>query len=337
MSMAWGLSLAAVGAILGWSRNGFARGFSDPKMLLIVAGVVGALLWARPARGPGRYGRAAAWYGLSWLPSLAASRDLWRSLFGTPGLYTGGALAAGLGAAGLLLAERLREAEKVSVRRLILWAGVLTALLCLAQKAGLDPFHFALPQGRAVGLLGSPIDAGALFVAVLAVAPWSLVPLLLAGLVVTGSRGALLAAGVSLLPVRARAGAAAVAVVLGLAWAIGAPNPTSSDLGRRELWAVAVRNVSFWGTGPGTFKETFEAGKSAAFAGYRQAFAHNAVLEAANTRGVFGVLGLLSFLVAPRMAGIWVVSMFNPISFEVSFLACVLTGLYPSEHERAWS
>lgn len=336
MNMGWGLSLAAVGAILGWSRNDFARGFSDPKMLLIVAGVVGALLWARPARGPGRYGRAASWYGLSWLPSLAASRDLWRSLFGAPSLYTGGALAAGLGAAGLLLAERLREAEKVSVRRWILWAGVLTAVLCLAQKAGVDPFRFVLPQGRAVGLLGSHVDAGALFVAVLAVSPWSLVPLLLAGLLVTGSRGAMLAAVVSLLPVRARAGAAAVAVVLGMAYVIGSPNLSPSDLGRRELWSVAVKNVSIWGTGPGTFRETFEAGKSAAFANYRQAFAHNAILDAVNTRGVFGVLGLLSFLVAPRMAGIWVVSMFNPISFEVAFLACVLTGLYPAEHERTW-
>lgn len=337
MNMAWGLSLAAVGAILGWSRTGFARGFSDPKLMLIVAGVLGAWLWARPSRGTGRYASPVAWYALSWLPSLAASRDLWRSLFGTPGLYTGGALVAGLGAAGLLLAERLREAEKVFVRRWVLWAGALTAVLCLAQVSGLDPFRFVLPQGRAVGLLGSPVDAGAVFVALLAVSPWSLVPLLLAGLVATGSRGALLAAAVSLLPVRARAGGAAVAVTVGMAWALCNPYPNASDAGRRELWGVASRSVSLWGTGPATFRETFEAGKSAAYAGYRQAFAHNAVLEAASTRGVVGVAGLLSFLVAPRMAGIWVVSMFNPISFEVSFLACVLTGLYPPEHERVWA
>lgn len=337
MGAAWGLSLAAVGAILGWSRTGYHSGFSDPKLLLILAGVMAALVWMRPTRRPARYAAPVGLYLASWLPSMAATKDIWRSLLGLPGIYTGGALSAALGAGGLLLGERLRGVERAHVRRAVLWGGCMAAAICLLQAGGADPYHFAMPKGRAVGLSGSPIDAGGLFVALLAVAPWSLVPVLLVGLLATASRGAFLGALVALLPVRRRIPAAAAAVLLGLAWVYANPAPSASDLGRRELWTVAARSASVLGTGPATFYETFEAGKSAAFANYHQAFAHNTVLEALSTRGAAGVLGLLAFLAAPRMAGLWVVAMFNPISFEVGFVACVLTGLYPTHEQREWS
>jgi O-antigen ligase len=70
--------------------------------------------------------------------------------------------------------------------------------------------------------------------------------------------------------------------------------------------------------------EVFKGGKER----YTQLFAHNAILEAATTKGLFGVIGLLAFLLVPALAGVWVIAMFNPISFEVVYVAAVLAGLH---------
>lgn len=334
--MAWGLALASAGAILGWSRVDFnPHGFTTPKLLAIAVGVVASLVWSSHLKTSGRFEWPVIKYALSWIPSMALTRDIGRSVVGFPNYYTGGVIPAGLSVAGLFAADKLDEEGRVTVRRAILAAGLLTALLCVYQKAGADPFRFGLPHGqRAVGLLGSPIDAGVVLAAIIAVAPLSCVPLLFAGIMATASRGAMLAAFVSMVPMRFRAWAAAIAIIGGMWHAVFRPNPSESDAGRRELWSVAVQSISITGNGPGTFYELFEQKKSKGWEKYHQAGAHNAILEAAVTRGLFGVLGLLSILSFPRMAGVWVVSMFNPISFEVSFLACVLTGLYPDGKER---
>jgi O-antigen ligase len=97
------------------------------------------------------------------------------------------------------------------------------------------------------------------------------------------------------------------------------------------VWRIALQSVRPLGTGPATFISTFAKDRSPEFAaarpGYLQTHAHNSVLEAASTMGALGVLSLVAFLVAPHMAGLWTVAMFNPISFEVVFIACVLVGL----------
>jgi hypothetical protein len=61
---------------------------------------------------------------------------------------------------------------------------------------------------------------------------------------------------------------------------------------------------------------------------YRQAFTHNAIVEAGFCRGIVGLASLWCFFVAPEVAGIWTVLMFNPLAFEVIFLVCVLVGLH---------
>lgn len=334
--MAWGLAIASAGAILGWSRADFnPHGFTTPKLLVIAVGVVVSLVWSSHLKTSGRFEGAAIRYALSWIPSVAFATDIGRAFVGFPGYYTGGAIPAGLSVAGLFAADKLDESGRVLVRRAILAAGILTALLCVYQNAGADPFRFGLPYGnRAVGLLGSPIDAGAVFVALIAIAPLSCVPLLFAGIMATASRGAMLAALVSLFPMRYRTGAAIAAIICAVGYASFRPNPSESDRGRRELWSVAAQSISVTGTGPATFYEVFEKKKSRGWETYHQAGAHNAILEAAVTRGLFGVMGLMAIAKFPRMAGIWVISMLNPISFEVSFLACVLTGLYPDGKER---
>jgi O-antigen ligase len=89
------------------------------------------------------------------------------------------------------------------------------------------------------------------------------------------------------------------------------------------IWPSVAKKITAIGSGPATLS----ALKCWAPEKKVLASAHNSVLEAAATRGLFGVLGLFALLVAPQMAGLWTVAMFNPISFEVVFIACILVGI----------
>jgi len=317
--MFWGLLIAVVAAIFAHTRGGLLiNGFTDPKIIIITAGIVAAWYWRDgKVKIPNLYYAAIA-YCVSIFPSLSSSKDYAISIFGYPGVYSGGALTTGLCASGVVLSNRLPDKQKETIRRVILSSGALIAILLVAQKMGHDPLRFPLFGNKPVGIQGSGIDSGALMVTMLSA---SLNPIYMIGALASGTRGVLIGAVVSLFPVRMRTCAFVVATVAGIAWtSVGQKN---SDCDRRMIWDRAASNVSILGSGPATFHKI--GGDSIPVT--RTINAHNSILEAAATRGFFGLLGLLALLVAPQMAGLWTVCMFNPVSFEVVFIACVIVGI----------
>jgi hypothetical protein len=330
--MVFGLGLAVVGAILGFSRGVFTSGFTDTKVVLISAGVFIAWFF-RNENDDRPYDweliRRMGVYLLLLIPSMFIGPRLRFNFFGLPMVYSGSLFTAIMCVAGAFLATRLTDRQKGVIMTLIKAAGVVSVLICLAQVANHDPFNFKpLPEGRAIGLSGSPIDMSGIFVAIFSFYPN---PLLLLGIWATRSRGAWLGAAVALLPVKWRIHGFVLATAVGLAGALHSTLP--KDVARWEMWRVAIPQCATWlGNGPFTFFETFNVARSPEFAKamptYRQAFTHNAIVEAGFCRGIVGLASLWCFFVAPEVAGIWTVLMFNPLAFEVIFLVCVLVGLH---------
>lgn len=338
--IAWGIGFASVGAILGYGL-GLMLGVFQAQILAIAAGVSVAYHWSDESlcdfeNYEPRFLRVVLLHLACLLPSVVFTRDWGLTLLGPGGQFSGSLMTTGLCVGGLLLAEHLDEKDAGHVRRAIFAAGAFTALICLMQGFGVNLLRIPLPgTGRATGLIGSPIDAGALLALLLAFAPLASAPLLLLGLLATGSKGAMLGAAVSLTPRKYRLYAFALASLVGVFGVF--KSGSLSNVGRRATWEAAWKGASFMGSGPATFIHTFQAEKPAAFAAenpqYKQAYAHNAFLEALTTRGVFGLIGLLAFLAFPAAAGLWTIAMFNPISYEVVFVACVLAGLRIPEEE----
>ncbi len=317
--MFWGLLAAVLAALFAHTRGGlFIYGFTDPKIILITVGVVAAWYWREGESEHPELYHAAIAYGACIVPSFLATMSMPMSIFGHPGLYSGGVFAGGLCASGAVLSDRLSDNHKNTIRKVILASGAMIAILLVAQSMRHDPFRWPIYGGRPVGLHGSAIDSSALMVTLLSV---SANPLYLIGAWVSGIRGAWLGAVVALVPQRFRIVAFIAATFCGMTYNCITTSPSNWE--RAAIWRGAIHNVSWLGSGPATFALINDT----AAKGYATANAHNSILEAAATRGVFGVLGLLALLAAPQMAGLWTVCMFNPVSFEIIFLACVLVGI----------
>lgn len=341
--MFWGLFLACCAAFFGCSRILFVSQFAwtDPRIAAITACIVVA--WGlRYGKSDKALNRLVLLYGLCMIPGVVSSyfAGTYRlSLAGIPGTYSGSVWTAALCASGLLLAARLTPEDKGKLSGAVWIMGTITALHCVLQWLGNDPFRIGpLPDGnRAVALFGSPIDAGAILVACAMV---SLNPLYLIGMFATVSRGALLAASVGLFPVKWRPLAALLCISVGMGYVFTSDRP--KDITRVETWKTAASAMTLAGNGPCTFMAEMRQHRTPKlvkeFPGYNQAFAHNAILEALCSLGLMGLLGLAVFLYFPRFAGMWVISMFNPISFEVTFVACVLAGIHyvPREGLFKW-
>ena len=320
--MSYALAFASVAAVLAYWGAPFAFGWTEPRLICMLLGVVAAWQWRTRRPANLTLCTAVAIYAVSFLLSLAVSRSLPLSLVGYPGVFSGGLLTGVLCAAGLILASKVDDdAHAGMITKAIMCAGVVSSVHALLQVAGVDPMRIGIPLGRATAMLGSHVDLGALLVVLLC---YSRNPIFIAGILATHSRGAMLAIPVALAPARYRVPAFVLCAAIGLlgVW-------RSSDLrdsGRVDMWRVATESCSVLGSGPATFYATYEHDKAKG-EWRRQAFAHNSVLEAYSTRGLLGLICLAAFLVAPQLAGLWTVCMFNPVSFEVVFVACVLVGL----------
>ena len=340
MSMtAAGLGFASIASILGFSLGGrFVHGFTDPKLVAVVLGVVVAATWHNWRESP--LCRPVVLYLGCLLPSLLNSIDLPTSLFGFVNekshVYSGGLLTTLLCAGGILMAEQLEDRKDAeNLNRAILAAAVLAALATIGQRMGHDIFNFGTNEGRALAFSGAHYDAGSLFVVLLSFLTVPVVrPLYGAAIWATAARGAFLGGLVALVPVRHRVKAFAVLAFAGMAYAC-LPATNQSDRGRQGLWKIAAESASFLGAGPATFPQVMARQKTAEWTAkyqpedpkFFQAHAHNAILDTMVTKGFFGLLGLLTLLALPELAGLWTVAMFNPISFEIVFVACVLAGL----------
>lgn len=325
--MFWGLLVAVLAAFFAHTRGGlFIHGFTDPKIVLLTTGIVAAWYWREGAiRTPALY-RAAIAYGASIVPSLVFTKSPVLSLFGASGIYSGSVLTTGLCASGALLADRLDDDRRDTLRRVILASAALVSILCVAQVFHRDPLRWPLFGGHPVGVHGSAIDSAAILVVALSA---SLNPIYLLGVWATGVKSAWAGAVVALLPVHFRVWAFCALTVVGMAYCVSTPGTANQD--RARIWAGALKSASWLGSGPATFvlldKDYVRGTKTVQ--------AHNSVFEALATRGVFGVLGLFALLAFPQMAGLWTVCAFQGVSFEVVFIACVLMGLNRKEEAYA--
>ena len=324
--MTFGLILASVGAMLAWWRGSVAFGFSEPKIILIAVGVIIAGHFASTKKTDEELKRLVILYGSCLVLPLAFGRDISMSMVGYPGVFVGSILTFSLCAAGLLLASRAGVAGADRIRKAIMCAGTIVVAYSMLQHFDADPFRLGFADGhRVVGTLGSPIDLGALMVVLMS---FNMSPLWMFGIFASGSKGAWLGAAVAALPVKFRMAGFIVASVAGISFAMISTRP--GDIDRVKIWRMSIRDISvktaLVGTGPAT-----TAIKSFKYQplgpGQVQAHAHNSILETFSSCGLIGLIGLLCVAAFPVLAGLWTISMFDPISFEVVFVACVLLGL----------
>lgn len=341
----WALGLALAGGLLAVSPLQ-ASAYSILKLFTLSLGV--ALAWAAIALqgAPMRstpLDRPLLACGAALLASLAASQDPFLSFVGRYRMYAMGVVPLSLCAALFYAAVFSGQAEEPRpLLRLLAAVGLVMGVHALLQYNGIEPLSHMpdkLPQGRAVGTLGSPVYFGSTLVC--------LFPLALAlaldgrgGDRVLGAAGALGAATALACTVSrgawlgAAAGAAAYLALSGRLrlprgrWLVAAAlaagvagtgflqlrrsSAGSSDSARIELWRSALASVGrnpFLGSGPDTFEQLLRRHRTEGFiralgANSGQANAHNDLLQTLTTMGAAGLAAYL-WLVAAAAALAW--------------------------------
>ena len=305
---------------------GLANGFTTPKIAVILTGfVVYTLVYARHYRPLTFLAvcTVSALYGI--YPEV--------SFWGVPTQWSQGVFALAFYCLLLTVPPKTDEWLK--------WAGVALSVHCILQYAGFDPvlgIHELHSGRRASAWVGSPVDLGAIL-AMAAPLAGAWLPLLVAGILATGSRGALVAVAFALAPARVRW----LLAPLILAGVLLAPAP--KDMARRELSHIAWRgfvDAPWIGNGPGTFYVTLNRKRTTlltALVGeaYMQTNAHNDILEALCTVGILGLFAYLfmvwPLLRHPSLLALFVNLKFNPVSFEVLCAAALVAATYLKEKE----
>jgi hypothetical protein len=190
------------------------------------------------------------------------------------------------------------------------------------------------PAGLYVNSVVQGMVLALLVVALVSERMWLWVPLLLPGLLLSGSRGAWLALAIGLLSVYVRRawvfgllGVAGLALILHV-------QPMSSDETRLLIWNGALHFLTPWGWGPGSmfswllpYRDTLITPE----------YAHNDAIQLVFEYGVAAILplGIFGFVLAQTKAREWPVfvafialgcysmPLWTPIA---SFLACVVAG-----------
>lgn len=213
------------------------------------------------------------------------------------------------------------------------WLGVALSVHALVQVlAGWDPLFDmkALQYGRAAAWIGSPIDLGAILaLAAPAAGPW--LPLILAGIWACGSRGAALGVLFAFASNRMR-----LLLLPLLLVPLFMTKP--KDVARAELARVAWRGfleAPWFGHGPNTYATVLDRLRTprldaAVGTGYRQAHAHNDILEALCSTGIVGLVAYLLLLWPLRrnrsLVALFIVMKFNPVPFEVLAAAALIAA-----------
>jgi O-antigen ligase len=302
------LIFAAVAAALWTMAPGLADPYQSPKLLAM--GLVAIAMLLAPARHESRLEGHVAWALLLWAIAAACTTDRSYMLVGAwlqpfDG-YTAVVIYAALAIGAARLGSDLEQtADAVCV------AGVPVCYYAILQRFFADPLiPAALPSGRVVATMGSPVLLGPVLAIVAACAMarrnWLALALAIPALYLTGTRGAMLgacAAALVLAPGRLRWLAAAFGAAVVLLHPRAAA--VASDVGRMEIWRIAwdvFKSRPIVGVGPGAFGEAFRAHVSPAYVIVRGSslaaadHAHNELLQALATTGVVGGLGYIVLL-----------------------------------------
>lgn len=155
--------------------------------------------------------------------------------------------------------------------------GAVSSVLAVAQAAGLNPIPTitATPAGLYVNSVQQGTVLALFVVALVSERMWLWVLPMLPGIILSGSRGALLTLAIGLLACYVRR--LWVFGVLAIAGAIYLyMSPASSDLERLEIWSVAWQSLKPYGWGPGVFYTIWFPHGSVPF--YPE-YAHNDALQ----------------------------------------------------------
>jgi hypothetical protein len=307
------------------------RGFVETKVVVVLM----AVAWCAALRLPKRLKRAmlacfAALF-ISWWLSVNTTT----SVFGLMVQPAYGLIAMSLYAVLFCNAHAMPPVAPKHFARL----GAAVGAMAWIQKLGLDPLIALarLPNGRAMGWVGSPVDLGAILAMLLAFCgPWTGLCATL-GLWACGSRGAWLAAACGLL---ARRWPKLTPYILAASlFIVFIPARKAEDVARAQTWRSAVqtfRRFPVFGAGPSTFVLTFTGDAKARFdhamggPGHTQGHAHNDLLEAAASTGLVGLLAYLWFLSeltwAPALVALFVNMKVNPMGIDVLAIAAIIAG-----------
>ncbi len=315
-----GPALLLLGAYLPVSPGGDM--FMLPKLVAIFAGASVCLYQCKK-----RQEHSLRPYFLVWLAVMAlsaSSAQSWLGLYRSP-------TAGILGAVAVWLSY---EAGLVSDRTAWRWVPIGAAIcsaLALAQLIPGSPWHGLVPNGRAIGTIGSPPFLGCMLTLALPVSgpAW---PVIVLALLATRSKAAILGA-IAGVAVSRRVPAWALA--LGALVTVVALNRGASDTTRIYIWSVAWRTFlahPMLGVGADNFGDAFitlrdatwlTLGERGAQSGSENA--HNLLLNVLATGGLVGLAarGLLAWRAWPAVrddrallacyASVLVYSCFNPV------------------------
>jgi O-antigen ligase len=344
------LIFAAAAAALWVMAPGLADPYQTPKLIAMALVAIAMLL--APARYQSRLAGHISLALVLWTLCAFCSTDNAYTLVGAwlqpfDG-YTAVAVYAALAIGAARIGASLEETAD-----LICVATVPVCLYAIFQRFFVEAWlPAALPNGRVVATMGSPVLLGPVLAIGIACAMarrhFQLLVLMLPALYFTGTRGAMLgacAAALVVSPARLRwILAAAGAAVLVLHPRMAA---VASDVGRVEIWRIAwevFKSRPIFGVGPGVFGEAFRAHVSPAYVVVRHTglaaadHAHNQILQVLATTGVVGLLGYLvvaggalslalehQLLMAAGLAYL-VPAMLNPAPHAAAALLALLFG-----------
>lgn len=275
-----GLTMAVAGSLLAFWPT-LAEPFMLPKLLLVFLGaalVHAGVAWRERRGAAGDYGLAllpAAVWAFALFDALLFSADRPLSLYGARGSYSGSLVPAAAIILTVLAAARAKP-SRGQAHAIVAWSGFsLAAVTVLWHASILYPFsQTQLEQfgGRAFGPMGGPVFLGpALAVCLPSALQYALgrspaaalVPsLVLAALILSGTRAAMAAAVLASLYMAVQMGQLRLRICLAaagpavLAVVVSRPGFLASDLGRLEVWKVALQAFlerPLLGWGPDTF------------------------------------------------------------------------------------
>lgn len=376
----------ACAGLLAYSSS-FAAAFAIPKLLVFAAGLIPFAAYAA-AGGAVDLRRSLLAPALPLLAVMLVSAALgpepWVSLMGRHNSFALGLLGVAIAFVYHVAAASVWDDEAGVTRnkrglRLIAAAGAILGVHALAQIAGFDAAQSSGLSGhRAIASIGSPTDLGLILAMLLPLAV-EVSPAygaaVAAGLAASGSRGAWIAAAAGMVVYvlrkqesRARALALLGLLAAGVAVAVffNTRPWLDSDKERIEVWKIALtvaKAAPLFGHGPDSFDRSFRLHKTPDFVisvgtdRNIQADAHNDVLQAAATLGLFGVLAYGLLLLAAFRSLIWkapwldelspmhdagmgsMVALFvnaklNPVPLEALVLAGVILGYLSTRDSR---
>lgn len=318
-----GILIAVLGGLLAFAPQ-FRDCYAQPKMVLIALGsfLMWVALWRRGRRGlmfaktPIDFPLLAMFCAMVW--SATFSADIGMTLLGEYGDPMHGFLQFLLIVSAFYgIAQTVPLEDSGLAGACLVAAGGVVGLYSILQRLGIDFIWWPIPKDRAISTIGSPVYLANLLSIIAPVAFGSFLVdrkakgaalaflAIIGGILATGSRGGMIAAGVGcamvvyILSARAWRGILAISACVALG-VVAAKRPASllSDRMRIQTWQAAVAAAEdhpFVGTGPATFlvamrKYRPESWLLSVPATTVQNTAHNDWLQVASTLGLFGLI-----------------------------------------------